>query len=255
MKKRSIIYIMICGMIALIGLISLPFLPSIQAALQAGNGSTSVLSLRVHTGTQKTPTKTQTPVKAIIVAQDTFQRMDSVFWGTASDGQVWGADANSSLNFTVANQSGQIVDGTGVYSAVLGPAQTNAEVVFSGLVSNFGYANMGAILRWQNANNWYKAYIDGKQLALLKNTNGVLQQIAAVPFAAVANTSYTLRFRIVGTRMSARAWPTAQTEPSAWMISDIDTTIPSGSGGIRLLLDGGASATITLFTESTVALP
>src|SRR5579872_5002991 len=108
MKKRSIIYIMICGMIALIGLISLPFLPSIQAALQAGNGSTSVLSLRVHTGTQKTPTKTQTPVKAIIVAQDTFQRMDSVFWGTASDGQVWGADANSSLNFTVANQSGQI---------------------------------------------------------------------------------------------------------------------------------------------------
>jgi hypothetical protein len=248
MKKRSTFYFVISGVIVLIGLISLPFLPDIQAALLAGNGS-SVLYLHSHTDTQKTP------VKAVILAQDTFQRTDSVFWGTASDGLVWGADANSSLNFAITTRSGQVVDGTSVYSAVLGPVATDAEVVFSGLVNTFDHANMGAILHWQNTGNWYKAYIDGGQLALLKDTHGVLKQIATVPFNAIAGTLYTLRFRIVGTRMWARAWPTKQAEPSAWMITAVDTSIPSGSGGIRLLLDGGASATITIFTEFKAALP
>ena len=38
-----------------------------------------------------------------ILARDTFQRADQNLWGTASDGQTWGADAMSSQSFMILN--------------------------------------------------------------------------------------------------------------------------------------------------------
>jgi hypothetical protein len=63
-------------------------------------------------------------------------------WGMASDGQTWGADANTSSVFSVSNNTGQLVSGRTAYNAVLGPVTTNAEVIFSGSISGFNNANL-----------------------------------------------------------------------------------------------------------------
>src|SRR5258708_32037550 len=60
----------------------------------------SVTTFVLHTTSQTTPASTPTPspsppTPTATLAQDTFQRADQTYWGTASDGQLWGGDANS----------------------------------------------------------------------------------------------------------------------------------------------------------------
>jgi len=151
---------------------------------------------------------TPSPSPGTVLAQDSFQRADQSLWGTASDGQVWTGDANSLPNFSISGNTGQVVGTTGSsYNAILGPTAANAEVVFTGSLSDLSNNNLGAVLRWTDANNWYKAYIDGTNLVIQMNVNGTLTTLARAPFAATAVTSYTLRFNVVGTALSAKVWP------------------------------------------------
>src|SRR6266566_4718481 len=135
MKLARLIGIAMLAILVSIGLLSTVLLPKIEAALLASGGQTSALSVAamrnsVPTVVRATPTKAQ-PM-SMVLAQDTFQRADHAFWGVASDGQMWGADANSLPGFTTMNHSGRIINGQGAYNATLGPPSTNADVVFSG---------------------------------------------------------------------------------------------------------------------------
>ncbi|HVB72412.1 MAG TPA: hypothetical protein VNE38_02555 [Ktedonobacteraceae bacterium] len=194
-----------------------------------------------------TPTLTPSPTPGVTLAQDTFQRANQTHWGTASDGQIWGGDANTSSVFSIQQNAGQLSRGGNNYSAVLGPAVANAEVLFSGSMSNFNYVNIGAVLRWTDGNNWYKAYIDGKSLVLQKKVNGAVATLKTVPFAAKAGTSYTLRFNIVGSTLSVKVWQTGTTEPAAWMATATDSSLASGFCGLRVLDQSGAITTVTSF--------
>src|SRR5258707_9552977 len=49
--------------------------------------------------------------------------------------------------------------------------------------------------------------------------------MGSVSFAATAGTSYTLRFRVVGTTLYARVWQTGTTEPTNWLITVTDTSL------------------------------
>lgn len=195
------------------------------------------------------PAATAKPVA--LLAQDTFSRPNQMFWGTASDGHTWSGDAQSSPSFAIVGQSGQ-VNGNGTFNAILGPRSANEEVLFTGSISRFGPFNMGAVLRWTDANNWYKAYIDGSQLVLLKRVAGTTMRITSVPFAAQAGTQYSLRFRAAGSTLMARVWSANQAEPTNWQITVTDTALPSGFGGLRLFLVNGAITTITMFSENAV---
>lgn len=185
-----------------------------------------------------------------ILAQDTFQRANQAYWGTASDGQAWTGNAKSSSAFSINGNVGQIVgSANNTYSALLGPTATNAEAVFSGSISSFsnGSTNMAAVLRWTDRNNFYKAYIDGKHLIMLKMANGSITRIASTSFAATPAISYTLRFNIVGTTLSAKVWQTGTTEPGAWMVTATDATFSSGKCGLYVHLLTGVSVGITSF--------
>lgn len=198
-----------------------------------------------------TPSPSPTPTSAL--AQDTFQRPNQAHWGTASDGQIWGGDANTASTFSIVNNTGQVSGGSGTsYSATLGPVTTNAEVLFTGSMSSYTNNNLGGVLRWKDGNNWYKAYISGGSLIVQKKVNGATTILGSVPFTATANTSYTLRFRVVGTTLYARVWPTATTEPTNWMITVTDTSFSSGFCGLRMLAQNGTSAKYTSFQASTV---
>ena len=193
------------------------------------------------------PTITPSPTPGTILAQDTFQRANQQFWGTASDGLTWGGDANTQKAFSINNNVGQIANGSSPYNAVLGPAVTDSEVFFTGSASSFKNNNLGAVMHWQDTNNWYKAYINGTQLVLQKKVKGTSTTLSTAAFAATANTPYDLRFRVVGTTLYVKAWATTTTEPTAWTITTTDSSLSSGQCGLRIQVLSATSANITFF--------
>jgi len=103
------------------------------------------------------------------------------------------------------------------------------------------------VLRWTDTNNWYKAYITGTSLVVQKKVSGSTTVLGSAPFAATAGTSYSLRFRVVGTTLYARVWQTGTSEPTSWQITVSDSTFASGYCGLRMLAQNGATATYTSF--------
>src|SRR5438132_9475539 len=154
------------------------------------------------------------PPPPTTLAQDTFHRANQSLWGTASDGQLWGGEANASNLFAVNNNTGQISGGKGQHSAVLGPAASDAQVLFTGSVSSFSNANIGALLRWTDSNNWYRAYLTASHLVLQKRVGGSTTTVASAPFTATAGTSYSVRFQDAGTTLNAKVWASSSSEPT-----------------------------------------
>ena len=119
--------------------------------------------------------------------------------------------------------------------------------MFTGSMTNYSNNNLGAVLRWSTTNNWYKAYINGTSLVVQKKVNGATTILGSASFTATAGTSYTLRFRVVGTTLYARVWQTGTTEPANWMIMVTDTSLSSGFCGLRMLALYNATASYTSF--------
>jgi hypothetical protein len=252
------------GICIIVGLSTVLFSRSIEAAL------TLPLTIRENrvaamptkttpilpTGTvQPALPSTPTTGAVTILAQDSFKRADQVFWGTATDGRQWIGDANSIEVFSIVGNAGQIDHAQGTFNAILGPATTNAEVVFSGSVNQFAAGaavNMGAVLRWTNNNNWYKALINGSNLQILRHVNGTTTSLGSVPFNAQGGVSYTLRFRAIGAALFVKAWQSNQLEPNTWMLTVMDTTLSKGSGGLRFLVQNGSVIRVTSFHETSV---
>ena len=235
------------GLILLLDVIAMHFSAQIQAALTLPNRYTAI-----HVSGGAAPTGSLALASQTILARDTFQRSDQFFWGTASDGQRWGADALSSHSFAIVNHTGQVTNGNGLYDAILGPRSSDSEVTFSGLLDHFGSSSIGALLRWTDANNLYKAYLDGTHLILLKKVAGNVTELKTIAFIAQDGVSYTFRFRAMGPLLSAKVWPTDQAEPSGWMVTVTDRSLGSGYGGLRVFVQNGTTAMITSFTESKV---
>jgi streptogramin lyase len=215
---------------------------------EAIQGSSTPTPTPTSTATS-TPTPTLTP--GSMLGSDTFQRANQSLWGTASDGQTWGGDANSQSVFSLSGNSG-LVSNTGgnSYSAVLGPTAANAEVFASGSLSSFNNSNFGDVLRWTNGNNWYKAFIDGANLIIQKRVNGSTSILAQVPFSATAGTSYTIHFRVVGPTLTANVWASSGSEPTGWMATASDSSLTAGFCGMRFLTQGGTAAVTSFQAKS-----
>jgi hypothetical protein len=251
------------GLLVLTGLVSAFFEPGIQAALTAQqpaptstpNNAAMLNPQQQPTATVAHPAPTMTMPTTSVLAQDTFQRASQRFWGTASDGLRWGADANNTASFAIVGHRGVIANGQGAFEATIGPRVSDSDVVFSGAVSRYGpgTSNMGALLRWSDTKDWYKAYIDGAQLVLLKEVAGKITVLDNIAYPAQGGTAYTLRFRAVGPMLMAKVWPTGKAEPAAWMVSVTDTALTTGFGGVRVVILDGATVYVTMFQEMAMA--
>ena len=176
-----------------------------------------------------------------------FQRANQSLWGTASDGQTWGGDANVAGAFSISGATGRVTNtGSTSYSAVLGPVVADSEVYATGSISSFTNSNFGDVLRWTDGNNWYKAYTDGATLYIQKKVAGATSMLATKPFAATAGVSYTIHFRAVGSTLTVNSWPASGTEPGTWMLTATDSNLASGRTGMRFLTKTG-TATVTSF--------
>ena len=211
-------------------------------------GGSQVLS----TPSSLVPTGTGQVLPVNILAHDTFQRTDQALWGNAATGGKWQGDANTLAIFSITKGMGQVAGGQGTFNAVLGPISSNTDVVVSTTVDRFdnGKVNIGAVVRWNNPNNWYKALIDGSHFSFIKHIHGVGSTLASIPFLAQGGVSYTLRIRVLGTTFFAKVWPTAMSEPPFWMISPPDTSLASGQGGIRIVAQNDVVVRVSAFLET-----
>lgn len=229
-------------------------LPAMKPVATTGASSTGKTTAATSTPVAtKTATTTTSTLPAAMLAQDTFQRPDQQFWGVASNGESWVGDAAKTPAFSIVNHSGRVTGASSaIYDSVLGKQVADSEVLFSGSVSHFAAANMGALLRWTDSNNLYKVFIDGTNLTAIKKTNGAISTLQSVPFAAKDGVSYSLRARVVGSTIMARVWQTGQAEPPNWMLIVTDTSLTSGFDGLRLIPQTGITITITSFAELKV---
>lgn len=228
------------------------YFPQIQSALSL-NAAASSQSLGVITPI--VTAMTASPDPASVLASDTFQRPDQLYWGISSTGQSWQADANSARNFAISHSTG-IINATAkpiFCDAILGPVAANVEITFSASLSHYGPSTLGAALRWSDPNNLYKVYLDGQNLVLLRAVDGMVTPLQMIPFPARDGALYTFRFRASGSQLSAMVWPSDQPAPASWQISLSDDALSTGRAGIRVFAQNGAQARITSFQE--VRLP
>jgi len=186
----------------------------------------------------------------VTLARDNFQRPDQPLWGRASDGQLWGFDANSSANFAIVSHAGKITDASkNTDTGLIGPSVANSEALTTTSIDSFtDGSEIGPTLRFQNNANFYKAVINGSILKIVVKANGSSTDLVTVSFAATAGTSYAVRFRAQGTTLSAKAWPAASAEPNGWMVSTTDNTFGSGMCGVRVIFETNATASFSSFT-------
>jgi len=229
-------------------------LPATSGAIQATAPAHPRPTPTVTTGaTHSQPTLPATGLT--VLARDTFQRPDQSFWGNSSDGRLWGGDANTNPAFSIKDKAGQISGTSGPLQATLNVTSADAELLFSGSANRFdasGDINLGGVLRWQDPGNWYKVLINGSVLQLLKAVNGKITMLGSAPFKAEGKTNYSIRFRVLGSNLFAKAWPSAATEPATWTLMVIDTQQTTGISGIRVLLAPGAIIRVTSFLETSV---
>jgi hypothetical protein len=185
------------------------------------------------------------------IGQDNFTRANQSYWGTATSGQKWSGDANNTSNFSISGNKGVITGTNSVpLNAMLGSSTTDSEVLATASISGFNTTNFGTVLRWTDTNNWYKAYIDGSQLVLQKKVQGTSTTLKSATFTAKAGTAYSIRFRVVGTTLSAKVWASGTAEPTAWTVTATDSSFKSGFDGIRVQLLSGINATVTSYQET-----
>ena len=238
------------------GSLQVPFMKPVATTRPSSSGKTTTATTPVAKTTAAattTATTTTSALPANMLAQDTFQRPDQQFWGTASDGQSWSGDATKAPAFAIVNHTGQVTgNSSAIYDSVLGKPVADSEVLVSGSVDHFAAANIGVLLRWTDGNKLYKVFIDGANLTALKKANGTVSTLQSVPFTAKDGTAYSIRARVVGTSIMARVWQTGQAEPANWMLTATDNALTSGYDGLRLIVQMGITITITSFAESKV---
>ncbi len=256
MKKVRLFLLLIisCMLFATSGLIAGVFAASLQRTFVRPPNHPQ----RATMSAGAMPTSTMPTLMVLtphVLAQDTFQRPDQALWGVASDGQHWEEDANAQgevQSVFIDGGQGIITRAKGTVSAILGPVSSNVEVLASASVSRFGNTNtinFVVVVRWTDAQNWYKALIDGT-LVPLKRVRGVTTRPGGQPFTAQANTRYTVRLPVIGAVIFARVWPSATQEPPGWMVQVIDTSLTAGRGGVRVLVQHETVVHLVAFAES-----
>jgi hypothetical protein len=198
-------------------------------------------------------------LSSMVIAHDDFQRADQAMWGTASDGQKWGSDADSSTAFAIKSEKGTWAGTSGIESAVLGPTVADAELVMSGSSDSFATSgNFGPALRWTDSSDFYKLSLQAADVQIIKRVAGDETVLGQAPRMFSTGTLYSFRFRAVGTMIMGKIWPGAMSEPSAWDVSVVDSSLSMGRCGLRpsggsAVPDAGVQTTtitITTFTAT-----
>jgi hypothetical protein len=194
---------------------------------------------------------------------DSFNRVTApaTTWGTADTGQVYTAfDVDPGATARVDNGVGIIEDATPAsdiieQNAPTDPSAVDAEVTWSAvqpdpaldIQTNY---NMG--LRSADENNYYECQLIFENAVDLRDVRIQLGKRVAGVFTGLtstlrvgewtANIPWYAKFRVLGSSLICKAWPTGSDEPRDWQLFVTDPDLVAGSNvHIRARKDGGAA--------------
>lgn len=184
--------------------------------------------------------------------KDTFTRTTVNGWGTADTGQVWSlAGGAAAEHYTQGSEAAHQLTSinTNRYDTVTTPsADVDLRADFAtDAVAAGGSQYTGIVARYADANNLYYARLtftttQAVQVVLQKRVGGVQTDLATVTATELTHAAFsffTLRFRVIGSTLSAKAWPRGGVEPGAWHATVTDSALSAaGSVGARSILDG-----------------
>ncbi|MFL5626380.1 MAG: choice-of-anchor Q domain-containing protein, partial [Ktedonobacteraceae bacterium] len=174
-------------------------------------------------------------------------------WGNASDGHTW-SSAGGSPTWSIASNQGKVTNtNTDTFALLATTTYSDAEVLVRLSTTSANNGNWaGLTLRYSSPSSNYTAHLNfNGNLRLFRNGGGT--QIATTPFAVLANTEYWLRFRAVGSTLSAKVWADGTNEPASWTLTATDTNYHIGQAGIFLSPD--VVGTVTVFDSYSIFVP
>lgn len=182
---------------------------------------------------------------------DTFTRTTSNSWGSADTGQTWtqtgGAASGRSTTGSEAVHSLAAVN-TSYYDTITAPSadvDLRADFATNALATG-GSQYTGLVARFIDASNIYYARLtftttQAVQVVLQKRVAGTQTDLATVTATELTHAAaayFTLRFRIIGTALYAKAWAQGTVEPGSWHATATDSALTAaGSVGVRSILD------------------
>lgn len=227
-------------------------------------GGTYTVTLKVTDNQGATNTATGTVTVTVPAAQpfalDAFNRTTASGWGTADTGGAWTSIGGAS-NLAVSNGVGTIALGkTGVQNgaSLNSISQTNADVraqfsLDKGATGGGTYLYLSG--RRISSTTEYRTILrlssTGTAVlslnALSGGTTTALGSQVVIPGTINPGTNLTIRTQVTGTSpttIKAKAWITGTAEPSAWTITQTDSTAglqTPGGIGIQGYLSGSAT--------------
>ncbi|MFF7947029.1 hypothetical protein [Streptomyces griseorubiginosus] len=182
---------------------------------------------------------------------DTFTRTTANGWGTADTGQTWTLTGGaSSEHYTQGSEAAHQLTSINVnrYDTVTAPSadvDLRADFATSAVAAG-GSQYTGIVARYVDANNLYYARLtfttsQQVQVVLQKRVGGVQTDLATVTATELTHAAFsffTLRFRVIGAVLMAKAWPRGGVEPGSWHATATDSSLSAaGSLGARSILD------------------
>ncbi len=194
---------------------------------------------------------------------DMFTRTTVNGWGTANTGQTWTllGGANSE-HYTQGSEAAHQLTSINInrYDTITAPsADVDLRADFAtDAVAAGGSQYTGIVARFADANNLYYARLtfttsQQVQVVLQKRVGGVQTDLATVTTTELTHAAFsffTLRFRVIGATLAAKAWPRGGVEPGSWHATATDSShSAAGSIGARSILDATNTNVLPVITS------
>ncbi len=175
---------------------------------------------------------------------DDFTRSVSNDWGTSSGGSTWTQAGGAATERNVNGTQGVITWASApttirFQTLVSGLSDAEVKMTVSPDQVATGASFLPAILlRYTDPSNYYRArlHFGTSGLIFLSVTRDTTQigSTVTLDYTYGAGDAFYVRAKLVGQRIQLKAWPTSETEPKDWQLTETISadTIPSGAVGI-----------------------
>ncbi|MCS0636929.1 NlpC/P60 family protein [Streptomyces sp. LP05-1] len=178
------------------------------------------------------------------------------YWGTSPGGGSWSTLGPAPAEYSVTPGAGVIALTTDYASRHATLRDDRITDVDVRAVARFDKVPTGQAVSYalsfgyQDTHNSYRARLSflttgAVELRVEKEVADKVTQLSAAPLTLAtgvpAGTDWTIRVSREGTRIRAKAWRSATTEPAAWAVDITDATFGAGRVGLRALANEGCS--------------
>lgn len=197
-----------------------------------------------------------------LLAFDSFTRVEVNGWGNAPSGQLWniagGVNADYSVNGTQGLHRHTIINTSHRTDLAVGTAvdmDVQFDIAGTPLATGTGGFEFDNLARFTDASNFYTAklvmavggVVTLQLFAVVAGTTSTLTTSLVLPQAHLAADTWTVRFRVCGPSLMAKAWRSSSTTEPGWSVTTTSPHLTTGSrAGMRSLVQTGNTNALPL---------